>query len=69
MPFPLQQVLYILGSLLVAGVVLWAVERWPGCDETIKLMIKIVVILVVSVLVIYLLFGLIAGLPPLPMRK
>ncbi len=69
MPFLFTQVLYILACLLIAGVILWGVGKWPGCDETVKVMIKIVVIVVVSILVIYLLFGLIAGLPPLPMRK
>lgn len=69
MPFPLVQVLYIIGSLLLAGVFLWMVSKWPDCDEAVKVIIRIVVIFFVSVFVIYMIFGIIAGLPPLPMRK
>lgn len=66
MPFPLLQLLWIIAILVITGVILWGLNNWPNLDGTIKTMIRIIVIVVMSIWVIYLVFGLIAGMGPLP---
>jgi hypothetical protein len=54
MPLLLIQVVVIL---LVAGVLLWAIQSLPWIDAAVKQVIRIVIIVILAIWLIYLVFG------------
>ncbi len=62
MPFPLIQVLV---SLVIVGILLWALSQFP-IDPMISKVIRVIVIVVVSIWCLYLLVGLLGGGAPGP---
>jgi len=52
---------WIIAVVIIAGVVLWALNSFPAIDPTMKQIARILIILLVVVMVLYFLFGLFAG--------
>lgn len=52
---------WIIAVVIIAGVILWALNAFPAIDPTMKQIARILIILVVVILVLYFLFGLVAG--------
>ena len=53
--------LSIVFVLLIIGVALWVLGQFPGVDESIKRIIRVLIIAVVAIWLIYWLFGLVGG--------
>ncbi|OGO34740.1 MAG: hypothetical protein A2W35_06500 [Chloroflexi bacterium RBG_16_57_11] len=53
--------LSIIFMLLIVGVALWVLGQLPGVDESIKRVIRILIIAVVAIWLIYWLFGMVSG--------
>jgi hypothetical protein len=68
MPFP-AGLLYLIAVLLIAGVLLWAVNALPALDATIKQFIKIVIIVIVAIYVIWFLLSVFTGGGPLLLHR
>ena len=69
MPFPLISLVWLLAALAIAGVLLWGLGAWPNLDGTIKIIMRILIIVVISIWVIYIVAGMIAGLPAVPVHR
>ncbi len=52
---------WIIAVVLIAGVVLWALNSLPGIDPAMKQVARVLIIVCVVVFVLYFLFGLFAG--------
>lgn len=60
--------LEVLVVLLVVGVILWGLSQFP-IDPAIARLVRVVVIVLVAIWLIYLVFGLVGGGFPVPMRR
>lgn len=49
-------ILYVVGVLLLVGILLWAVSVFPYCDAGIKKLIQIIVVVVAALWVVHLFF-------------
>lgn len=49
-------ILYVIGVLLLVGILLWGVSVFPYCDAGIKKLIQIVVVVVAALWVVSLFF-------------
>ena len=52
---------WIIAVVIIAGVVLWALNSFPAIDPTMKQIARVLIIVLVVVMVLYFLFGLFAG--------
>ncbi len=57
--------LQVVAAILIAGVLVWAIERLPGIDATFKAVAKVLIIAGLVIWVILLLYGLVVGGVPL----
>lgn len=52
---------YIIAVVIIAGVVLLAINSFPAIDPAMKQIARVLIIVLVVVMVLYFLFGLFAG--------
>lgn len=52
---------WIIATVIIAGVLLWALNAFPAIDPTMKQIARVLIILVVVIMVLYFLFGMFAG--------
>jgi hypothetical protein len=64
----LEVLIQVLIVALVAGVLLWGIQRLP-IDATIKEVVRVVVIVILAIWLIMLLASFLPGGPFLPMRR
>ncbi len=57
--------LQVVVAILIAGVLVWAIDSLPGIDATFKSVAKVLIIAVLVIWVILLLYGLVVGGVPL----
>jgi hypothetical protein len=52
---------WIIAVVIIAGVLLWAINAFPAIDATMKQIARVLIIVMVVIVVLYFLFGLFAG--------
>ena len=52
---------WIIATIIIAGVLLWALNAFPAIDPTMKQIARVLIILFVVLTVLYFLFNLFAG--------
>ncbi len=62
-PPPVASLLWMLAAVLIAGVLVWALDALPGIDPAFKQVARVIIIAVLMIYVILLLFGWLAGAP------
>lgn len=61
--FPMALV-YVVGVLLIIGLLLWGLKALPYIDDGAKLFIRVLIIVATGVWLIYLLMGVLGGASP-----
>jgi len=59
---------YIVASIVIAGVVLWGLQAMPAIDPTLKQIAKIVIVVVLVIWIVFVLVAMIQHVP-LPALK
>ena len=54
----LQPILFLVAALLIAGVLVWAIDQLPAIDPTFKQVAKVLIIVALAIFAIVTVFGL-----------